>query len=228
MQNNTPTSPNFDGSSFSKYFSYCTFIVFVLSISNNLVAQNTISSNFPSTQIGNIEWMTENLNIPSPQSCCYNDSLENCEKYGRLYYYEEAVNICPEGWRLPTVNDFDSLEAYFYQKDYNHQDLMAPNAWIRYPDASNRSQLSFLPAGMKHKKSYRSLGKSTSFWLHNPDYPTKLAHIHVLDFKEKKKTTNGKTNKEYVLYAYDHEHEKKMPIGKKRLFSVRCVRSVAK
>ena len=30
-------------------------------------------------------------------------------KPGRLVTYEEAVKFCPEGWRLPTLDDFDKL-----------------------------------------------------------------------------------------------------------------------
>lgn len=42
-------------------------------------------------------------------SICY-DSLEsNCEKYGRLYPYAEALKACPEYWHLPNHTDIENL-----------------------------------------------------------------------------------------------------------------------
>ncbi|MDA3815127.1 MAG: fibrobacter succinogenes major paralogous domain-containing protein, partial [Patescibacteria group bacterium] len=60
-------------------------------------------------------WFSDNLNYPTATgSWCYNDDIENCFSYGRLYNFETAVDededICPEGWRVPTDDDFKKLE----------------------------------------------------------------------------------------------------------------------
>jgi uncharacterized protein (TIGR02145 family) len=59
-------------------------------------------------------WFSENLNYPTASgSWCYNDETENCSSYGRLYDFETATaqeNICPEGWRVPSDDDFKKLE----------------------------------------------------------------------------------------------------------------------
>lgn len=75
-------------------------------------------------------WMAENLNFADSllgKSWCYDQNPKNCEVYGRLYSWNAALNtsenmnavvsgekefapvsqgICPDGWRLPTVDDW--------------------------------------------------------------------------------------------------------------------------
>lgn len=57
-------------------------------------------------------WMIDNLafDIPDSSACYDGDSL-NCEKYGRLYPFEQAKRACPEGFRTATDEDFESLSA---------------------------------------------------------------------------------------------------------------------
>ncbi len=56
--------------------------------------------------------MIDNLafDIPDSSACYEGDSL-NCEKYGRLYPFEQAKQACPEGFRTATDEDFESLSA---------------------------------------------------------------------------------------------------------------------
>jgi len=61
--------------------------------------------------IGGKRWMAENLNYKIPcESWCYNDTISYCDKYGRLYNWNTAKNICPAGWHLPTRLEWDYLE----------------------------------------------------------------------------------------------------------------------
>ncbi len=65
-------------------------------------------------------WMARNLNFAGTGTC-YKDLPENCEVYGRLYTWEEAMNgqphnnladikgICPDGWHLPSSWEFREL-----------------------------------------------------------------------------------------------------------------------
>src|SRR5215469_6452798 len=49
-------------------------------------------------------WMTENLNVYTVPSYCYEDAELNCRRYGRLHTGESARRACVslgEGWRLP-------------------------------------------------------------------------------------------------------------------------------
>jgi uncharacterized protein (TIGR02145 family) len=65
-------------------------------------------------------WMKENLNYnpndASRNTYYYNnDSISNYLIYGRLYHgpHLYSENICPDGWRVPTDNDWKTLEMCF-------------------------------------------------------------------------------------------------------------------
>lgn len=81
--------------------------------------------------IGNHWWMAENLNVgtwvdtvtdPSDngiiQKYCYNDDGTNCDTYGGMYLWNELMNynpenkqgICPDGWHVPSDDDWKELE----------------------------------------------------------------------------------------------------------------------
>ena len=72
---------------------------------------------YKTTTIGGHVWMAENLNyfdIEGASSSikndwCYWDKPENCESAGRLYTWKVAQRICPEGWHLPTNEDWTAL-----------------------------------------------------------------------------------------------------------------------
>ena len=53
--------------------------------------------------------MKHNLNIDVLGSICYNEDSLNCEKYGRLYFWQAALDACPAGFRLPTDADWTKL-----------------------------------------------------------------------------------------------------------------------
>jgi uncharacterized protein (TIGR02145 family) len=54
--------------------------------------------------------MDENLNYDAgSNSWCYDNNISNCTKYGRLYTYETAKNVCPSGWHLPSKAEFETL-----------------------------------------------------------------------------------------------------------------------
>lgn len=56
-------------------------------------------------------WFAENLNYNMENSWCHGNNLSNCNTYGRLYTWESAMIACPEGWRLPSDEEWKTLEV---------------------------------------------------------------------------------------------------------------------
>jgi uncharacterized protein (TIGR02145 family) len=85
--------------------------------------------------IGEQCWLKENLDVGTQivhgqypgnnsiiEKYCYNDLPANCETYGGLYLWNEAMQyvttegargICPEGWHMPKASDVQALIDYF-------------------------------------------------------------------------------------------------------------------
>lgn len=67
---------------------------------------------YRTVKIGTQTWMAQNLNYISAKSRCYLDEPTACYTYGRLYYQEEALTVCPVGWHLPSGKEWDVLEDF--------------------------------------------------------------------------------------------------------------------
>jgi len=91
---------------------------------------------YQTIQIGNQEWMAENLKVTQYRNgdaiphltdsgswvmtssgayCVYNNTPANAETYGNLYNWyavDDSRNIAPEGWHVPTDDEIKELEMY--------------------------------------------------------------------------------------------------------------------
>lgn len=58
-------------------------------------------------------WFAENARYAVDDSYCYSDEDVYCEKFGRLYNYDAAKQACPDGWHVPTIDEWNYLFTFF-------------------------------------------------------------------------------------------------------------------
>jgi len=169
--------------------------------------------NYGIVRIGNQLWMSENLRTTaynngdlilsghglgnySNQSepkyyFYYNDSLPNQDNYGLLYTWYVATDfrgICPVGYRVPDINDYEKLVLHLDPLAITMSDLKpgefnlsaiaggmmkatgnlddGTGLW-EYPNggANNVTQMSILPSGLRDPSgSFAGLGFNAALW----------------------------------------------------------------
>ena len=124
-------------------------------------------SNVPSTVIGNLRWMTRNASIPTASgSFCYERKNSNCKKYGRLYDFKTAREVCSDGWRLPTDAEWTAMTEILGQEAGNK--LKAKTGWASDDEASGNGtdsiQFRALPSGIVYEGNFMYLGHHAYFW----------------------------------------------------------------
>ena len=163
---------------------------------------------YSTVQIGSQCWMQENMNIGEMiegsinqsnnsviEKYCYNNDSSDCDLYGGLYQWNEAMNyvetegaqgICPDGWHIPTSNDWSSLVSYLssssnpqYQCDGNStyiaKSLASAYGWTSNTttcavgdnqSANNATGFNALPAGYRSyiNGAFSSIGNYVTFW----------------------------------------------------------------
>jgi uncharacterized protein (TIGR02145 family) len=62
--------------------------------------------------IGDQTWFAENLNYETTNSWWYDNSSASGDVYGRLYTWDNALIACPEGWHLPSDEEWKILEGF--------------------------------------------------------------------------------------------------------------------
>ena len=103
-----PEPPNDESSSSVQDFPLSSSSSHVVSYGSMTYGGQTYST----VRIGTQTWMAKNLNYEASGSKCYDNKPENCDIYGRLYDWETALTVCPSGWHLPSIQEWEILMDY--------------------------------------------------------------------------------------------------------------------
>ena len=105
---------------------------------------------YKTVKIGEQIWLAENLNYNAEGSKCYDNKPENCEKYGRLYNWDMAINVCPSGWHLPSEDEYEELHNMAGGREIAGKKLKTKSGWADNCDGCNGTDefgFSALPGG---------------------------------------------------------------------------------
>ncbi len=146
---------------------------------------NYANKTYNTVQIGNQCWLKENLDVGiminggvdqisgnGIEKYCYENNPTNCESFGGLYQWKEAIQyseeqnnvqgICPNGWYIPTEADFNEL-ILTVNDDGNS--LKRENVGIGDGIGTNISGFSALLTGyMESTGNSFEKNVSTQFW----------------------------------------------------------------
>ena len=111
----------------------------------------TINGNtYPYVTIDGTDWLCRNISDQSA-GAPYDNYKVMSDVFGRYYSYEEAMTICPEGWRLPTNEEWAAIGkendiAKLMGNGYFNDELMW-EYWPSVGEITNTTGLSIIPAG---------------------------------------------------------------------------------
>jgi len=174
---------------------------------NTTIIDPTIDEYEPLT-IGTQVWMTKNMrnrhdsegNLLKEGTDYYNYNSES-EEYGLLYSWDAAMKVCPEGWHLPSDQEWQQLKMYVssqnryvYDGDIKKiaKSLASTTDWKwddhegtvgNFPQTNNSTGFSALPANCydpRKPDATTNPKERADFWTSTPNYNNEGAIYYYL------------------------------------------------
>ena len=146
---------------------------------------------------------------------CPEGDSRNCKRLGRLYSWAEARSVCPDGWRLPTKEDFEALVAATSKEAAQSSSLSragaalkASDGWFKKGNGSDALGFRALPAGYRSADGkFDGIGGYAYFWSATED------------------AENRESNAFYLFLSFSSDAASINTFAKEDYRSVRCVSS---
>ena len=124
-------------------------------IEDKILVDSRDKQEYNVVEINGLIWMQENLRYKSENSV----SIINC---GEFYAVNEAINVCPSGWRLPKRKEVKSLEKFIKKNRISLLDTLHIELCGRIDDN-------------KHSR----INEQTTFWLEEELHEGEIMHWHI-------------------------------------------------
>ncbi|WP_298771864.1 fibrobacter succinogenes major paralogous domain-containing protein [uncultured Fibrobacter sp.] len=168
---------------------------------------------YKTTTIGSQIWMAQNLNynynVGNAKSYCYDDDTTYCNSLGRLYSWKAAMDsaslfsnntkrgVCPEGWHVPSLEEFEELIAKVGGTEKAMEVLRATKGWPEDEEdnynGTDTYKFAMLPGGERSQNKYRSEGSTAFFWTSSEEGFLN-AHMMTIDHYNLSIYTDSKNN----------------------------------
>jgi uncharacterized protein (TIGR02145 family) len=131
---------------------------------------------YKTVEINNRLWMAENLALLDKESWFYDDNAMYGEKFGRLYTWNAAIRLCPEGWHLPTMDEWEEMVNYLGGEQQAYSRLIH----------GGDSGFEALYAGYRSPQgAYLSIDRAADFWT-STDIGEMNAWLRYMIYKKEK------------------------------------------
>ncbi|MCX6226549.1 MAG: hypothetical protein NTV01_17675 [Bacteroidia bacterium] len=159
---------------------------------------------YKTVTIDNKIWMAQNLNIGTminssnggdrtdgyqmnnkkAEKYCYKNDAANCELYGGLYQWDEAMaygsaekatGICPDGWHLPTDTEWDELVLFL---DPDNGEAQAGDQLVL--GSLSGFQALFSGYMIFAERKYYDAGNAGYFWSSTVNANPELSHLALM------------------------------------------------
>lgn len=205
---------------------------FLIACNGETVKQNDDGSNFETVKIGNQIWTKKNLDIDhyrngdsipeirdslvwrtlTTGAWCYNNyDSDNGEKYGKIYNGYAIIDprgFAPEGWHIPTIEEWGTLSELFGGDSLSGGALKDTIGWTPQDvGATNASGFTALPAGYCSVKGF-CIGLKYGAYFWTSTYDT---------------VSSGWINARFILF--NSPELKDLSTEKKSGFSVRLIKN---
>jgi len=165
-----------------------------IEITNKILKERNdrlVESDYESVKIGNQIWMAKNLNVDrfrngdlipeiksdedwkrageerKPAWCYYDNDVQNGMIHGKLYNWfavNDSRGIAPEGWRVPSNEDWQELILYL-GGETSGKKMKVIDSWSKEDNNTNESGFSALPSGFRYYYAkFSFLGSYTIWW----------------------------------------------------------------
>lgn len=122
-------------------------------------------------------WMAENMRYKvsniEDRSWCPDNEKQNCKKYGKLYNWESVQEVCPEGWHLPSddewwemIQEYGGADQAFLIRARTRRDKT--NGEDAYWELFEKSKFKIQLSGMKVEDGFFRIGRSGNYWTSSP------------------------------------------------------------
>lgn len=101
----------------------------------------------------------------------------NYNTYGCLYNWEMARSSCPDGWHLPSDEEWKTMEKYLgmsqnaadltgWRGTDEGDDLKSTNLWVENGNGTNESGFNGLPGGIRYSRAgfFEHIGRYGDWW----------------------------------------------------------------
>ncbi|MEE4198708.1 MAG: FISUMP domain-containing protein [Bacteroidales bacterium] len=159
------------------------------------------------TKIGDQIWMAENLRFQDTYyggKRYYQNFISNLKKYGYLYNWETAKKVCPDGWHLPSHEEWNRLEDYLKLNNSNAGSLRAKGQWYHAFSDTDSLGFSALPGGHLSENGHFNYESERAYFWTSTQYNQESAWARII-YNNRNNMTQYNFNKKYY-------------------FSVRCIK----